>query len=267
MTLSRRALLGACLALPSCWGRQQRLGPASTGDCDLVDLTHTLGPSSPYIEIPNSTFPFRRTPIATLPERGVYANAWTLTEHIGTHTDAPCHFAEHGPCLEDVPLADLFVKAIVVDIQERARSNPDAELTVDDLSRWEAAHGPMPDRCAVLMRSGWDARWPSQARFANADARGIRHFPGFSLSAIQRLAATREVLGIGVDTLSIDPGRDTRYEGHHAWSAANKWAVECLAGLAALPPVGATLFVGAPKVERASGGPSRVVAWVPRRSH
>jgi hypothetical protein len=45
---------------------------------ELVDLTHVLAPSSPYIEVPNATFPFRRTPIATIATRQVYANRWEL---------------------------------------------------------------------------------------------------------------------------------------------------------------------------------------------
>jgi kynurenine formamidase len=266
MMLSRRALLGSVLALPlSC--RKTGGTPATTGgdDHELVDLSHSLGPSSPYIKVENATFPFERTPIATIGERGVYANAWRITEHIGTHIDAPCHFAERAACLDGIPTGDLFAEAVVIDIRARARANPDAEVTLDDLAAWEAQHGELPARCAVLMSSGWDARWPSQERFANADAAGTLHFPGFSRPAIERLASMREVLGIGVDTLSIDPGRDARYEGHRVLSAANKWALECLTNLGRLPPRGARLFVGAPKVELASGGPARVVAWVSRK--
>jgi kynurenine formamidase len=117
----------------------------------------------------------------------------------------------------------------------------------------------------VLLRSGWDSRWPSQERFANSDAAGVMHFPGFSRAAVERLSATPEVLGIGTDTFSIDPGRDPRYEGHRVLAKANKWALECLANLGRLPLDGARLFVGAPKIEQASGGPARVVAWVPRQ--
>jgi kynurenine formamidase len=238
---------------------------APSADVELVDLSHTLAPGSPYIQVKDATFPFQRAPIATIAERGVYANAWKLTEHIGTHVDAPCHFSESAPCLDAIPLEDLFAHVVLIDLRARARADADAEVTLDDLARWEAAHGPIPARSVVLMSSGWDARWPSQARFANADAAGVLHFPGFSRAAIERLASRDEVLGIGVDTLSIDPGRDARYEGHRVLARTNKWALECLAHLARLPASGARLLVGAPKIELASGGPARVVAWVPRR--
>ena len=107
MTTSRRALIGVLATLPlACReGRNTRVGaPDSLGQ--LVDLSHTLGPASPYIRVKNATFPFERTAIATLPERGVYANAWRLTEHIGTHIDAPCHFAAGAACLEAITLED-----------------------------------------------------------------------------------------------------------------------------------------------------------------
>jgi kynurenine formamidase len=91
------------------------------------------------------------------------------------------------------------------------------------------------------------------------------HFPGFSHAAVEQLARTPEVLGIGTDTLSLDPGRDVRFEGHRVLASAGKWALECLTNLARLPARGARLFIGVPKVEQASGGPARVVAWVPRR--
>lgn len=233
---------------------------------DVVDLSHALGPGSPYIHVRDATFPFRREPIATIATRGVYANRWELTEHIGTHFDAPCHFDERTACVDTVPLNDLFAEAVVIDLSGRAKADPDAELTLQDLADWQTSFGPFPKRCAILLRSGWSERWPSQARFANDDAASVMHFPGFSRAAVEALARTPEVLGIGTDTLSIDPGHDVRFEGHRVLSSASKWALECLTNLARLPPRGARLFIGVPKVEQASGGPARVIAWVPIRS-
>ncbi len=269
MSLSRRAFVGALGAVTAACASSAEPPPRASdahGEAfDVVDLSHSLGPSSPYIHVRDATFPFRREPIATIPTRGVYANRWELTEHIGTHVDAPCHFDERAPCLDALPLPDLFAEAVVIDLSARAAVDADVELTVEDLNAWQRQHGAFPARCAVLLRSGWDARWDSQERFANADRAGVMHFPGFSRGAVEQLAQRPEVLGIGVDTFSIDPGRDARFEGHRVLSRAGKWALECLANLHRLPAVGARLFVGAPKVQAASGGPARVIAWVPRR--
>jgi kynurenine formamidase len=270
VSLSRRAFVGALAALAGgCQGSTARPSRTSASSAsegfEVVDLSHSLGPSSPYIHVRDATFPFRREPIATIPTRGVYANRWELTEHIGTHLDAPCHFDERAPCVDALPLADLFAEAVVIDLSSRAEADADTELTPADLNEWQAKHGPFPPRCAVLLHSGWDRRWPSQERFANQDAAGVMHFPGFSRAAVEHLAKSPDVLGIGTDTFSLDPGRDARFEGHRVLSSAGKWALECLANLGRLPASGARIFVGAPKVEAASGSPARVIAWVPRR--
>jgi kynurenine formamidase len=84
------------------------------------------------------------------------------------------------------------------------------------------------------------------------------------LSAIHVEAALlmqeRQVVGLGVDRLSLDHGPSTEYPTHYAWLPTNRWAVEGLATLALVPPVGATIVVGGPKVKGATGGPSRTVA-------
>jgi kynurenine formamidase len=47
---------------------------------------------------------------------------------------------------------------------------------------------------------------------------------------------------------------------HYAWLPTNRWGLEAVANLAELPPTGATLVVGGPKIKGATGGPSRVLA-------
>jgi hypothetical protein len=71
------------------------------------------------------------------------------------------------------------------------------------------------------------------------------------------------VSGVGVDTLSIDPGRDAAFRTHKVWLGAGKWAAEVVANLREVPRAGATLFVGAPKIAGATGGPVRLLAMWP----
>jgi kynurenine formamidase len=63
-----------------------------------------------------------------------------------------------------------------------------------------------------------------------------------------------------VDTLSLDPGLSADFPVHVRWLGSNRWGLECAAHLGELPPKGATLIVGGPKIAGASGGPSRVLA-------
>jgi kynurenine formamidase len=226
----------------------------------IVDLTHTLSERTPYIPIPGLTFPFKKTPIATLDAHGVAAYRWDIHEHIGTQIDAPSHFVAGGAGLEALPVESLVVPLVVIDISGRSRADADAAVTVQDILEWEKTRGRLPARAAVLMHSGWDAKIADNAAFVNQDAAGVLHFPGFTPEAASFLARERDVSGLGVDTLSLDPGVDKKYQAHRVWLATGRWAVELVANLAQVPPAGATLFVGASKVEGATGGPVRLIA-------
>jgi kynurenine formamidase len=155
---------------------------------------------------------------------------------------------------------ETVVPLVVIDLSARASANADVSVTVADIEAWERRYGRIPARAAVFMSSEWDARIRDAKSFVNADASGAMHFPGFSPEAATFLARSRDVSGIGVDTVSLDPGIDTAYAAHKAWLATGKWGVELVAGLRSVPPSGATIFVGATKVTDATGGPVRLIA-------
>lgn len=230
---------------------------------NVVDLTHTLTESFPFIPIPNITFPFKKTPIATIDALGVAANRWDVHEHIGTQIDAPSHFFKDGLSLEQMPARNLIAPLAVIDISERAAKNADALLTVEDIKDWEKRYGLLPKGAAVFMYSGWDAKIGDAKAFINMDDSKTMRFPGFSVEAAEFLIKQRDVVGIGVDTLSLDAGRDKQYPAHKVWLKAGKWGVECVANLKQVPPVGATVFVGASKVGGATGGLARLIAVFP----
>ncbi|MGH9947161.1 MAG: cyclase family protein [Pyrinomonadaceae bacterium] len=227
---------------------------------NVVDLTHTLDENFPYIPIPGITFPFKKTPIATIDKLGVAAYRWDFHEHIGTQIDAPSHFFADGLSLEQMPVRDLIAPLAVIDISSRARTNADTALTIDDIKNWEKKYGRLPKGAAVFMYSGWDAKVGDAKAFINMDGSNTMHFPGFSPEAAEFLVKERDVVGIGVDVMSLDPGNDKEYKAHKAWLKAGKWGVECVANLKNVPPVGATVFVGATKVGGATGGPVRLIA-------
>jgi kynurenine formamidase len=226
----------------------------------VVDLTHALSEDTPYIHVPGITFPFKKTTIATISRNGVAANRWEIHEHLGTQIDAPSHFFDDGISLERLPVASLVVPLVIIDVAMRASSNADTSVTVADINAWERRNGRLPAQAAVFMMSGWDARIGDANAFVNHDGSGAMHFPGFSAEAATFLARSRNVSGIGVDTLSLDPGVDTTYATHKAWLATGKWGVELVANLRDVPSSGATVFVGASKVTGATGGPVRLIA-------
>jgi kynurenine formamidase len=222
----------------------------------VVDLTHAIGPDFPTYDGGSN---LEIEPLVTLAKDGYNMNRWLLVEHTGTHMDAPIHFGEGVQSADEIPIENLVAPLAVVDIRARAQDDPDAQVTPDDLSAFEAEHGPVPDGACVAMLSGWDAR-AAGPEFRNADGDGGMHFPGFHVEAAQYLIDERNVVGIAVDTLSLDFGQSADFATHYAWLPTNRWGLEAVARLAELPPTGATLVVGGPKIKGATGGPSRVLA-------
>ena len=65
------------------------------------------------------------------------------------------------------------------------------------------------------------------------------HFPGFSGSAVEWLIDNRNILGVGVDTVSCDPGKDTLFSAHVASITRNKVCIENLKIVDKVPDCGA----------------------------
>jgi kynurenine formamidase len=257
----RRFVRGTGLALLA--GASASLAPAPRARAAeprsftrVVDLTHAMGPDFPTYDGGSN---LAMETVVTLAKDGYNMYRWHLVEHTGTHMDAPIHFGDGVQSAAEIPVENLVVPLAVVDIRAKAADDPDAQLTPDDLKAFEAAHGPIAEGACVAMLSGWSEK-VSGPQFRNADADGVMHFPGFHVEAAQFLMGERNTTGIAVDTLSLDHGRSADFATHYAWLPSNRWGLEAVANLAELPPTGATLVVGGPKIKGATGGPSRLLA-------
>jgi len=190
----------------------------------------------------------------------------TLSTHNGTHMDAPIHFAEGGTTLDRLPLSQLVVPGVVVDVRDAAAQDPDYRLQLADLQAWEAQHGAVPAGSAVLLLTGWDRRWPDTLRYLGDDSPGDAsslHFPAFGEAAARFLVEERSVGLLGVDTASIDYGPSTDFMVHQIVNGAGVAALENLTGLDRLPPTGAWLIALPMKIGGGSGGPVRAIALLP----
>jgi kynurenine formamidase len=256
--LDRRSalLLGAGTALAAALPGGARAAGQGGGK-KAQDLTHLFRVGIPMF--PGVPRPSRQTHV-TVPVNGFYGQIWNFWEHTGTHLDVPAHFIVGGRTTPQLTLDELMAPIAVIDISDRAAREPDTVVTTDDLRRYERGHGKIKPGSLVAMNSGWDARAGSEAAYRNTDASGTMHFPAWSEDAIEWLIGERSIAAIGVDTLSLDPGNATAFVAHVALLSANRFGIENLANLGAIPPKGATAFVGVIPWEEGSGGPARVVA-------
>jgi kynurenine formamidase len=253
------AVAAAAVSAPAVGLAQPKPVRLPKGFRDVHDLTHTFSPKTPVFP---AFKPISIRPKFSIAKDGFFANEITFDEHTGTHMDAPVHFVAGAPTADKLPADRFFAPLAVISIEARAAKNADALVAIDDVLEWERRNGRLPSGAFVAMYSGWGSRVSNAERFLNKDSKGTMHAPGFSEDVAKFLVKERDIVGAGVDTLSLDAASASKFVAHLALLGAGKYGVELLANLNAVPPSGATIIVGAPKHEGASGGPARVYAVV-----
>ena len=244
------------------------------GKIRVVDMTQTLKPSTPVIQLPPplaQSDPFRTSEISRYDERGPawYWNNISCGEHTGTHFDAPAHWVsgQHYPdgFTDTVSVQRFVAPAVVIDCSKEAAEDEKFLLEPSHIEAWEAKHGRIPDGAWVLMRTDWSKR-EDPARFLNMKEDGP-HVPGPSAAAVTFLVQQRNVNGWGVEAVGTDAGLAFGFEpafpAHHLMHGANKFGLASLCNLDQLPPTGAVLVTAPLKIEKGSGSPLRVLALVP----
>jgi kynurenine formamidase len=232
-----------------------------------VDLTHELAADSVFWP---TAEPFELTVDAEgITDLGYYYSAYSFraAEHGGTHIDAPVHFAKGQQSVDLIPLSRLIGNAVVVDVSANARASRDYQVTVEDLEGFENSHGVIAPNTIVLLRTGYSSHWPDAAAYLGTAERGAAgaaklHFPGLHPQAAAWLV-NKKIASVGIDTASIDYGASKRFASHVALMTANIPAFENLTNLDTLPATGASVVALPAKIKGGSGGPLRIVAWVP----
>lgn len=253
---------------------QQFAAAIASGAVRVIDLTQTLQPSTPVIQLPPplaQSRPFAMEEISHYDARGPgwYWNNISLGEHTGTHFDAPIHWVtgkDYGDGATDTIAVRRFIApACVIDCSKEAAADEKFLLEPAHIQAWEAKHGRIPAGAWVLMRTDWSKR-RDPAAFQNMKADGP-HTPGPSAGAIRFLVEQRDVNGWGVEAIGTDAGQAFAFEpafpAHHLMHGANKLGLASLCNLDQLPPTGAVLIATPLKIKNGSGSPVRVLALAP----
>ncbi len=225
----------------------------------VIDLTHELNERSPNWEGTEES-PYRAQELGNIERDGYYSRIFTTQEHYGTHLDAPAHFCATGWTVEQIPAERLVRPLVVIDVRKQCEGNADYEVSLADIMMWEHEHGAIPHGAVVVANTGWDEKWSSSKEYRNELSDGLTHYPGFSLEAAEFLAKERGVVGLGIDTMSVEKGATTTYPVHCFTSRDQIFHLENLTNLNQVPAAGAMIVVAPVKLEKGSGAPARVFA-------
>ncbi|MER7364297.1 cyclase family protein [Nonomuraea wenchangensis] len=189
-------------------------------------------------------------PALTVARDGVNVLAVHMGSQSGTHVDAPYHFGDALPTLDDLPLDRFAGPATVVDARGLA---PRAGIGA-------AAFREVRAGTIVLVATGWSAHWGTAAY--------LEH-PYLSEEAAE-LLVERGVRTVGIDALSVDPTPAADFPAHRVLCGAHAVIAENLTGLGGLllaqesgRPVEVSLFPI--RLAGADGAPVRAVARLGQR--
>jgi kynurenine formamidase len=243
-------------------------GPAHGGTAhgrgmqlNLISLSHLNDPATTNVYPGDPDFALDT--IATIENDGFYLQFVREGEHTGTHWGAPGHFNAGAALADDLDLADLYLPAVKIDVREQCARDADFALSVHDLKAWERRHGRIPDESMVILWTGWESRWGTDAYF-NVDADGVMHQPGFSLEAVRWLVDTGRLGhrgGTGTDTFSPDLGSDSTYAVSLLVYQRHRISLEILANLGELPTTGAYVLCGG-QINKAGSGSTALIYGV-----
>jgi len=239
---------------------------AQIDERSLVDLTYSFDEQTIFWPN-NKPFQWEKTAWGMTADGYWYASgSFCMSEHGGTHIDAPIHFGKDQHTLDKIPLYRLVAPAAVVDVRDAVAKDRDYRLSAEDLKTWESRHGRIPIGAIVLMHSGWGRYWPDKVKYFGSATPGdpeTLHFPGFSKEAAEFLVMERKIDGVGIDTPSIDHGPSRDFIVHQVLNGANVYGLENVASLERLPATGATVIALPMKIKGGTGGPVRIIAILP----
>ncbi len=235
-----------------------------------IDLTHEFSEEAIYWPTAES---FKKTTVFHgHTDKGYYYTAFNFSaaEHGGTHVDAPIHFSEGRQTVDQIPIEQLVGSGVVIRIKEKVKKDRNYQFSVKDILDWEKKHGLIAENSILLISTGMDKFWPDRKEYMGTDERGQEavkklKFPGIHPDAAKFLTTKRKIKAVGLDTPSLDYGGSTLFETHQILFEKNIPGFENVANLDKLPSKGFMIFALPMKIKGGSGGPLRIVAFLPAK--
>lgn len=212
----------------------------------VVDLSVPVGPETQvYPGDPRA----RLTVHSTIAEHGFNLLHVEMGSQTGTHVDAPYHFEENAPRIDEVPLSTFVGPGVVADVTAVGAREP-----ID----WPAL-APYADALRpgviLLLRTDWSRHFGTDRYFDH---------PYLDAAACRRLLDLG-VRAIGIDAINLDETPDETHPGigypvHHLIASTGGVIVENLRDLASVDFPDPLVSVLPIALEHADGAPVRAVA-------
>jgi arylformamidase len=177
-----------------------------------------------------------------------------IVTHVGTHIDAPCHFIDDTPSIDEIPLADMVKPGRVIPL---THLKPRSAVTADDIL---ATNVPFDSSVIPILHTGWtDRSWGTdefwgEMIYLHTSAAELMVERGVSAVAMDFFPESPFWLGID---LGVKPGRN-----HTTLLGNGITIVQMLTNIGAIPPGDFTLAAAPLKLEGVDGSPARVMAIV-----
>ena len=209
-----------------------------------IDLSLTISESIP-------SFPGSPTPQfidwSNLKEDGYNLELLFLSSHTGTHLDAPYHFVKNGLKINQIPLERLVGKGIIIKLK-KSKNTP---ITKSDIIQFEKKNGTIPNHSSVFFYTDWQKNLKKQNYFTEN--------PGLDTSSANYLASKKINLA-GIDSPSIDLGKNESFNVHQILSKNNILIVENLANMNKIKSKEFSFTILPLKLKDATGSPVRAIA-------
>ena len=212
----------------------------------IIDLTLTVSDKIPTF--PGSPQP-NFIPWENIKEDGYNLEVLFLSSHTGTHMDAPHHFLEKGAKIHEISLKKLVSEAALI----QCRKNGGQSITKTDIQKFEKNHRKIENFSSVIFYTDWQKNLQKKYYFTKN--------PGLSVSAAKYLTSKKISL-VGIDSPSIDLGKDPKFSVHQIFAKKGILIVENLANLDKIKSPTFHLVVLPLKLKNATGSPVRAIAFI-----
>jgi kynurenine formamidase len=179
-----------------------------------------------------------------------------MSDHAGSHVDAPSHFDPRPEALsiDQMPLEKFFTPAICLDLSHVPLKG---QIAVPEMEAALAASGQeiLPGD-TVLLHMATNDRLLGKPGY-------LHDFPGLALASVHWLA-DKGIGMFGVEAISPAPEGEPNFQAHMACAERGITHMECLANLDKLIGRGRFTFIGFPlKIRGGTASPIRAVALFP----